>query len=86
MAINRNNSEFELKFADSLEILTNVEYLWSRSGPVSIEQAGYLRALRTETAKLRDYCETYSARSLRREAFRYFDRLLENGKRPSKRL
>lgn len=52
MTINLDNPEFEIQFADSLEILTNVEYLWSQTVPLSIEQAGYLEALRSEMGKL----------------------------------
>jgi hypothetical protein len=53
------NSEFELQFADSLEILTNIEYLWGHSGPVSLDQADYLRALRMQTEKLSGLLEEY---------------------------
>ena len=60
MAINPKNSEFEIRFADSLEVLTNVEYLWSCSErPLSIEQTQYLSAFQRETEKLEELLEDY---------------------------
>lgn len=54
MISNAKNSEFEVKFADSIEVLTNIEYLWTRSEPLSVEQAGYLGILRHEAEKLEE--------------------------------
>jgi hypothetical protein len=60
MAINPNNSEFEIRFADSLEVLTNVEYLWSCSElPLSVEQSQYLNAFQRETEKLEALLQEY---------------------------
>lgn len=59
MASNPNNSEFEIRFADSLEILTNIEFLWNCCESLSIEQVRYLSALQRETKKLEELLQDY---------------------------